>query len=251
MILSPVEWVQAVGTGAGFLTALAALFTVRQLRDQRRTQFKPDLVVDDTLFRVYASGNAPESTLPQVVVAGRMPDLNLLSRGSLFLRLRNVGIGTAKDTGITLTFDAQAFAEQIAALDPELGKSFETSKRLVLTDNDGGTWGAVREETVRLGALAADATSPGAEVHFPFAYVRMFATCLMALRSALAPASTEDWAVPPLEITVTYRDLEDVIHRKRLLAHVELSHLMGPRERREGEPEWSEIGGGGIEVRDA
>src|SRR5258708_26108810 len=94
----------AVGTCGA---AVATLLTVLEMRWQRRTTYRPDLIAEATGFEIYPDGTDHFATIS---VDGKRPT-GRIARQAVSLTIRNAGFGPAKNLTYSWETDVLAFLE--------------------------------------------------------------------------------------------------------------------------------------------
>ncbi len=239
------EWIEAAVSVATFLTALAALLSVRLMRQQRLSQVQPDIVFDDRRFTAFQRGSAGRLGL-EMSNHGSVPDSNLLAESGLFLRVRNVGLGVAKDVTIRQHFDALALVSRVADASPEIAERIEVGDRFV----SAGGWAAVCELTQRDGSLLPVSLADERTLRLSPSYVRLVLEFLRGCNSDPELAFSTDFSLPPLKLDISFTDLEGVRHTQRHTVTVEVfsyTKLRGDP----GQVDWTPFCEGMVLVRQA
>jgi hypothetical protein len=95
-----------------FLAAIATFLTVLEMRWQRRTTYKPDLIVESTGFDIYPDGRDHFGT---IATDRKRPEGKRWTH--LSLTARNAGFGPAKSVTFSWETDLQDFLESIGRVD--------------------------------------------------------------------------------------------------------------------------------------
>jgi len=190
----------SVGT---FLTAIAALFTILEMRRQRRSGYQPTLAIRDELvdLQLQSRGNLGHEVIFQPVGS------SLRSTASdivpLKLYLQNVGAGSALEVEAQWRFDGLEFANAIAQIDSDVGRSISIENDFVRFDGKGA-WGARYVQTHHVGTMSVSSPPIAVEVPFPFAYAALSSTFFEAL---LAKGKFDTaFDLPPLSLEIKFRD---------------------------------------------
>lgn len=111
-------WILIASNIAAFITALAALFTVLEMRRQRKSSYLPDFAFEPKNFSLYKSESNSNIPLSYFDKSKKTAINNSLERVNL--RCFNVGFGTAKEVSLSWEFDVLEFANLITKTDSEI-----------------------------------------------------------------------------------------------------------------------------------
>ncbi|MHB1068389.1 MAG: hypothetical protein ACYC1W_00825 [Gemmatimonadaceae bacterium] len=205
--------VAAITAIAALLTGIATLLTIREMRLQRRVQFRPELIAEDVEFLAIRSLDDARGKITLAPPYVSLRDGNPW-RGAIPLRIHNVGTGVARDVSAEWSFDRPKFAAVLAPFSQLLGGELRISGDLVErrgSENSG--WASSGNARHRLGAIVPGQSQTGTELGVDFAYSQMlreyFATKDVAFD---APGELP----PELSLTLRYRDIEGRAHSKVL-----------------------------------
>lgn len=245
------DQVAAASAIAGLVTAIAALLTILELRRQRLDQQRPELVVEDTAFTVFRTGQNDDRPLIAVEPAGSPPTDSSDWRARFPLSVANVGRGVARDVVLVWSFDALAFAERLAPFEHSIGGRVWVNGDLVEISADEEMISMMRKgfET-RLGALLPVPDGAARIVHLDVAYGRLLALYYAAVCDPRNTLSFTDWSVPPICLEMRYRDVGGRAYVKRLIANPNLE-MLAPHGFGNKEGEWYSVGQGIFVVTDA
>lgn len=244
----------AVSAVAGLITSLAALLTILEMRRQRRSNYQPEVIIEEATFRVYR--RLAEGKLERVAVSttDTKPSDSLVARTTFSLECRNIGRGVAHQVQARMTFDARRFAEVLAPHEGFMGgRVWADGQFIEFESKEGMAWIAVQGYEQRLGTMlpAPDARIHSVDVIRP--YESLFNSCVEVIAGGLDDTGDHlvMGSVPPLRVELSYRDMVGLQHNRIQYVTPSISHLIGAAAGRSHEPGWHEIGGGSIDVRDA
>jgi len=207
---------------ATLATAVAALLAILEMRSQRRSSYKPDLVVEAATFVV--------SRIPagyRLVTASRQSSteaeiVRYLDR--IALKCANVGAGTAKNISYRWSCDFLKFVERIGRLDPSAAAMITVDDRLLsIGVEPASTHHLAPQLRGHVLAVRPDADQ---ETDFPLPYVYLGLLGVYFESAARATADIsrfENIAVGvELELALSYRDLDNSVHQKvfRVVPHL-------------------------------
>jgi hypothetical protein len=229
------ETLTLLATIGTLLAAIATFLTVLEMRWQRRTTYKPDLIVDSTGFGIYPDGTDHFGT---IAIDGKRPAKNTWTH--LSLTARNAGFGPAKNVTYSWETDLQHFLESIGSVDATAVESaeYDASRLLRLSDSAkrATTHNLANQLRGRLPAIMPDVSSG---IPFPSAYVHLLLLSLnvrakretqamqagpdVADRHLFDMGAFDGW--PPLTLTLSCKDLGGYAHSKRFTVQPEVAML--------------------------
>lgn len=217
-----------------FLAAIATFLTVLEMGWQRRTTYKPDLIVESTGFNIYPDGT---DHFGMISVDGERPAG--IAGSEETLKARNAGFGPAKNVTYSWDTDFQAFLESIGKVDASIVASEYQAGRLLRlfnTENLEHTHNLLSQLRGKLPAVMADVA---AGFYFPSAYLHLLRLSLnvRAKREEeliRAGADLRDRHMfymgafdgrPPLTLTLSCKDLGGSEHTKKFTVQPEVAML--------------------------
>lgn len=241
-----VDQITAIAT---LLTAVATLFTILEMRRQRTSQYRPEIVLDDSAFKVFRSVTAAGRSMFAVTTGDAKPsDQWTLSRGC-FLRCQNVGHGVARDVRLAQRVDGRAFAEKLAAHEEVIGGRIWADDRTIEFDGKEASWMAFQGHELRLGSFAAAASASSHDFPVLLPYEQLVGLYVAAALPSQDKHENLDWDIPPLSLKLSYRDLEGRSFSKAIQVHPTLNILHGSAPG-DAPPNWQEVGEGFFAIRD-
>jgi hypothetical protein len=218
-----------------FLAVIATFLTVLEMRWQRRTTYKPDLMVESTGFDIYPDGTDHFG----IIATDRTTRPAENASTQLFLTARNAGFGPAKNVTYSWETDLQDFLESIGRVDASVVESAEYDAgrllRLVDSEKRDSYYNLANQLRGRLPVIMPDVSSG---LYFPSAYLRLLMLSLnarakretqlqagadVANRHLFDMGAFDGW--PPLTLTLSCKDLGGYEHRRRFTVQPEVAML--------------------------
>jgi hypothetical protein len=237
--------IAALSAVASMVAAFASLLAILEMRRQRSSQLRPELDLSDAPFTLYRCSSYANRLVLAICDPGSMPADSEDLRGQCSLRLSNVRRGVAKSTIVRWTFDRLDFAAKLAPFAESVHGRVWVENDVVHFESDGGVakWAARTNESLRLGAIPATDPGLGKIVSLDAAYLLLLASYYAAACDAKNMDLLSSLASPPLELLVTYQDVEGKSYKKSIVVRAELTILASDGfGHRNGE--WYEIGYG-------
>lgn len=200
---------------AGLLTAVAALLTILEMRRQRASGFRPDLLLDDADLQFVDQG-AP---IP-VAIRRDAPVRSIHPLGApVYLDCLNVGVGPAKRVGGRWAVDLPHFVELITGLGSPnvLSLSIEEDRALTVTPVGGRPTIHSLTNQIKVDLpflLPASVKADPYHLPLPPFYLEILGLLVHIVSTgeserALRAAFNQ---VPPLFLAIDFRDLEENVH---------------------------------------
>lgn len=240
-----IQTITGIGT---LLTAVAALFTILEMRRQRFEGYRPVIAIDDENVDLYIS----TQKRPIIVFQppGQGPASSFSISGITF-RLKNVGAGAALAVEARWAFDAIDFASVVARCDPEAGKTISVEDDFVSFDSQGNgmSW-MVRKaaQEHHLGTLSAS-PEKAVDAPLPLAYA-LFASAYFNAMLSQGSKTAFQSSLPPLTLAVSFRDRTGSEHHTKYRVEFNLFFVATGKPVGDGR-EWTHIGSGMFTVRAA
>jgi len=192
----------------GFITALAALFTIGEMRRQRRSTYRPDLLLRSAHFDVYDRHPAGMDRFT-LTTDRTIPFDETAWIKSASCQLFNAGFGPARHVKLTWKLNAPRFVDLVNSVCPpeSLQLALQSSGNIEIARPSGGEGlrAIAREHAVEVLVIPAQQAE---EVPIPLAFVDLIARYLGAVSTA-ASLSDDKWRnVPPFRLAVAFQDLE-------------------------------------------
>jgi hypothetical protein len=213
------DWITTFSSLGAFITAIAALWTIREMRQQRTSMYLPDVVASRADFYIYTDPSFPFG-LPFALVSEQLrPDAPDVSPLTVSIHCYNIGLGAAKQLRARWSFDVQEFVFRISEADPdgtfqiwnderELSLPFNERARLNLFKHQ-----VDREEPYLLPAAAAGGPF---RIVLPFTYVHLYTVSLLLSLKRLQDQPKGTWVAPPaLNLELSYADVGGNRHVRR------------------------------------
>ena len=225
----------ALGASVGAcLSAVATLWTVRQMARQREASYKPELALSRTFFRSVADPLAKGSlpvwwTEPEGI--GSEP---AVARRPFTVPLRNIGLGTAKKVEVSWSFqiaDMVETANQLAqrSLTPAYF-SYEAGALHLDSDSVGRSvsmWQNQQHDSIDYVMPAAVESKP-VLLRVPHAYIQLVSALIFFAAKDKGRKAFPD--IPALSLKLEYRDIGDQKHGAGFEVGCELGAFTGEGE---------------------
>lgn len=215
----------------GLVTAAAALLTILEMRRQRASAYKPDLLVEGANLRVLARpGDTPELARIQQSTSGPgFPH-------SVCLDLFNLGVGAAKRVSARWHFDFQALLEGLSRwrAPTEPWAELRGDRVLQFVNASGPRSTHMLEAQLRSASaflLPASSRSESHELRLPPAYLESISLALHLFSVAECKPSegglrlTIGPQIPPMYVDLEFLDLENGSHRAQFRIEFKLFSL--------------------------
>lgn len=221
-----------LATVATLLTATASLLIVLEMRWQRRSSHRPELVVENAQVSVFKQGLGDHHW--GCLKHGSEGTSGGTNKDSI--ECRNIGTGQAKQVEFEWTFDYHAFIAKIGELDSRSASQIWIEDDF-LTVNSEGSLGSSHNLPRQLrGSLpTVGLTESGTvSVPFPSVYLALLSAWAFALSKTNSPPREE---LASFSLTLRYRDMTNVSYTKRFNAqpHI-ISIRFGDSENENSEP---------------
>jgi hypothetical protein len=250
------DWIASISSVAGFVTAVAALLTVLEMKRQRNALYRPDLAIPSSKLFTYAGtfsniGNTVHcSTTRYDLIADAPTSLPRLS-----LECFNIGLGAAKDVHVEWAFELDGVLTALNRLTQTHGISVEFGEYgFVLINPDGESLFTSRGSaatTIIPYVLPVQIQPTAQHIEIASEYAKAIAICASyyvaphdqgwasiptEFRPSLHVFPENDGVVPivmpPATITLRYRDIAGNIHMRAFEVTPTFSHIQQlPRER--------------------
>jgi hypothetical protein len=221
------DQVAVVTASAALLTGLATLFSIRELRLQRKVQHRPELILEDVGFRALRLRG--ESRFPVVTLAhlGSPPQRGDTWRGDLPIRIQNVGRGVAREVEARWSFDAHDFAAVLAPYEESIGGQIWIEGNTVqLEAKDAPAWFTTGSHIQRLGAILPLPNGQENTIALDFAYSRLVCAFFGAASLGENQDMLNNWMLPDVRLHLSYKDMEGNRYTKLLRLRFQLVVLV-------------------------
>ncbi len=235
-----------------FLTAIVTLLTVAEMRRQRKSQLRPELVLDDTPFVLYRCGTYGKELVFALCSPGDPPIDSDDIHGRCGFQLINVGRGVAKDVEASWKFDQLEFAARLAPVANAVGGRVWIEGPCILFEKDDKStrWIARTGQTHRLGTITATEGTRGKRLSLDQAYSLLLASYFVAAAARAGQDNVLISKAPSISLEMAYSDMEGKRYTKRAAIGVELEILASDGFGSAG-GEWFEVGYGSFVISDA
>jgi hypothetical protein len=199
--------------GLGTLvTAIAALFTILEMRHHRRVLYKPEFICESPEFLVWRSEDAQAlSSYMLAAPAAGKPDA-VAADNRLSLVCRNIGLGPAKHVSYKWSFDAQRMVESLAQHGADVSRMWIEDNTLKIDGTGVSRWHNLFAQAAGFSSVVHSGPSNNSlSVSIPSAYLELFTMSLATRR----PPHETMLIHEPLNLELSYRDLEQRSHLRR------------------------------------
>ena len=216
-----------VANMATLLTALATLFAVLEMRRQRKSSFRPDLVVvnESIVAEKHPTISFPAPIRwhePEVIYSGAVSVTTIAPiRLDYSVRVYNLGTGPAKDLIFEWSFDLSKLVEAVNSLSQRLfaGQFIELTSAnwLKFTSKSDGSNeinldGDLKREEDFL--LPSSIIHSPCLVRLPSSYINLISSYVQ-LSAKSGMDGIPNFQIPPLCLKMTFRDMDgSSVHRK-------------------------------------
>lgn len=223
--MTPEDWLSLLAQVATWFTVLLVLFTFFEMIRQRKSTYRPDIVVSRSM--VY--GHFNESLLPDIwmskdIEPGKL-ETDFAQSRRYRLRAHNLGLGAAREVDFKWSMDLKKIVNAI--YDREAAS--EESTDISLDENEilrfelGSTlnmWINTKVDLIHSAdyILPASVESSGHELPLPLSYIELMSYQMMqearGRRNKDDDSSKPMPAFQPLSLKVRYRDIGGSKHSK-------------------------------------
>ena len=226
MEISLLELVSAVSSFAALLTAIIVFFTLIEMKRQRQSTYKPNLMFKPVSFSLSASFT---DVLQYTISSKGNESSNDKMHARLFSEIYNIGLGSAKNLAVTWTFDYKKSIERIENEDSKLGVSISIDNDFLKIKEKNEMWinlvNDLNQNTDYL--LPTSITSEPGKVRIPTSYVHLlslyFIFCIYNDPEIESPLELKDF--PELKMIIKYQDIEEHYHIKKYRIESNYMHI--------------------------
>ena len=235
---------------ATLATAVAALFAILEMRWQRKSSYRPDLVVSGFPFRVHKPAG-PTSQLELITEPQTFTTNIGLAASPAHVRCVNVGVGHAKRLMFEWSFDPTRIVEAIAQLDVQRAEAIFIEENAIHFGTPelplARASHYLRHQLRATAPSLAPGDSVGAGLAVPFVYSTLLGEYFAAVASSPRTSTKFALAIEPLQLCIQYSDIGDTIHRRRFIVVPNMVAIMSSPSS-DAEPQESDIAYGYFEV---
>lgn len=205
------DWTGLISAGSGvgtLISSLIALFTLREMRAQRKHSYKPELMVPEVCFNY-------TNEFPNYVRMWTTDDKEFLK-----LKIHNVGLGVAKNIKFEWTYDIERMVERFYLLraydDHEINVDIHNDR---ITHSESGktmSGGGIASDNKTLDfMLAAEANTDGYFLELPGTYITISSAIYKYSNPNKIFTLTDFSAgLEPLTLKISYEDISGNLVRK-------------------------------------
>ncbi len=204
------RWIALVSGLAGFITAVATLFTVREMKKQRTSSYLPDLFFPRGFLYVYRDEDGRVFASSEKNLS-KSSDLEMLKkRNYAFLEILNIGVGAAREVILKWDCDVDAFINIISKLD--VGRTIKHEEGVLEIDNSSSfIFNQCDDEILHIAPMNIEAKPIKCEM--PRFYLELYSLYFyhaFCTREVGTVYRCED--PTPLELYLTYKDIGNNRH---------------------------------------
>jgi hypothetical protein len=241
--------VAAITAVAALLTGLATLYSIYELRVQRRVQHRPEIVAEDVQFRALRLKGDQSPPIVTLAAFGSAAQNQADWLGHLPVGLRNIGTGAARDVTVTWSYDRHQFAELLAPYDDAIGGNvWVDGKTVELAAEGAPRWFTTGNSQSRLGTILPMPVGQEKIIALDFGYGGLLCA-FFAAASTLHGREVLEVPLPVLSLNLSYKDIEGLTYTKSLQLQFQLVVMV--RSGMEADDTHDEIAQGYFRVVDA
>ncbi|MEK6279102.1 MAG: hypothetical protein AABN95_02000 [Acidobacteriota bacterium] len=208
------RWIALVSGLAGFITAVATLFTVREMKKQRISSYLPDLFFPKTILYVYRDedGSVFASSEENLSKSSHLEILN--KRNYAFLEILNIGAGAAREVILKWDCDVDAFINIISKLD--VGRTIEHEEGVLKIDNSSSfIFNQCDDEVLHIAPMHIEPKPIRCKI--PIFYLELYSLYFYHTFCTRKVGTIYGYEDPtPLELYLTYKDIGNNRHELSL-----------------------------------
>ena len=220
---------------AALLTAIAALWNIKELRNQRTLSQKPDLIIHNKKFEIFCRDKFND--IPLLINDENLMDFDPKDRSnSLAVDVYNIGLGCAKKIKINFSYDPCSYIDFISRFDKDQIFKIENYKKAIsiFADNPKLEIHIPHNTYFDLSyILPVSITKDLKRVDIPFSYLYLYLVFLHTyynLYSYYTSKSYKKYENPPaLNLNVIYYDQDGIKYIKAFEIHIEVTYLLAAK----------------------
>jgi hypothetical protein len=199
--------IAATAAITGLVTAVAALLTVLEMRRQRVSLLRPELVVEDTEFHALGKPASNDAIVVKLSHEEATRTSDSLPERTFSFEVRNIGRGIAREVTYKWSFEAPAFGIMVPSeRRPDGHHQLRIQDSTFTFEGDGASWRGVGDEGQRLGMVYPEpAVNPRRiALYWPVEMLMKHYCERQWLRSS--PDDPIRWPDSELRLDLSYRD---------------------------------------------
>ena len=205
--------VSLISSGGTFISTIIILFTLLEMGKQRRSAYKPDLILAKQRFYIYQSQKETPFIWSTELLNEKEVEQH---KKQMHIKAFNIGMGGAKSVEISYTFDVKLLLDMIKELDKDEHFSIEYDQEHKYKFIYSKSLGVILHKSDLSFStdylLATSVEKEPLEVRLPISY--------LLLISIVYYLGMKDWGkfippdIPPLKVKASYFDIGDNKHIK-------------------------------------
>lgn len=196
---------------ATLVTAVAALLVILEMRWQRHSAYKPDLLIADCpliIYRLAEEYKVRTTAQPPNEPSDRYADA--------IIHCVNVGVGQAKNVRYEWGFDVTGFVEAIGQMDSNLASTVWIDGPWLNFEAPAKSMHSLSNRLRGKIAVIAAGDAVGGTIFFPSAYLRLYSVYADTISRLTPVDSVLMFPDPaPLTLCLQYEDIGDNGHDKK------------------------------------
>jgi hypothetical protein len=258
----PLHWVgelvPAVTSAGALAAALAALFTLREMKRQRLAASKPHLAIPRTHIFAYEGRHTPPG-IPDIWMAERLgpQDARLHREGKSFsLELHNLGRGPAVSVEASWGLGLEDLADMIRSAQPKDEQPFSMEQFTIGNDEEtwlefrlGDEWRMMADaEKCSAGSLdfvLPDAIQPeGSKLTLPTLFVTLTSVLFASVARRLTESDDREvlpFPEPKMDLALRFFAIDGTSYEQNQCLRLKLGSLLATREPAEKEPRFTAV----------
>jgi hypothetical protein len=223
---------------ATWVTVVLVIFTLIEMAKQRKSTYKPDIVVSKSFIYAYLGhSKLPNRWLDHKPEDNEI-DIDEVSYKGYFMRAHNLGLGAARDVEFVWNFDRNKIIQKIESI----SQTYPDQIRISLNergfleidiDKSIGMWINLKRDLEHSTdyILPASIDNAGYKLRFPSTYSDLVSILLMVeshrIRNSENGEKGEIFAIefPSLDLKIEYRDIGGSKHSKNLEFSFSISQM--------------------------
>jgi len=221
------------------LVALATFLTVRQIAKQRRSSFKPELILARSTFTArnrtvpYRWSFSIDEEKTDALVSDKPDESSLKRNFHIAIPLLNIGLGAAKEVVIEWNFDIDRAIEIVNSIRQKLlleGYIENTNDIISFHSNSGEesmhSWLGQKRNSLDY-VLASDPTIESETISVPPLYLELYCQYQACI---FKQNDSEKVEFPHLTAIMTHKDIGEIAHAAAFKLNFDIIMLMSNKE---------------------
>lgn len=206
-------------------TSGIAYFTLREMQNQRKSSYQPDIILNLPDFYMYSFQHGTKH-LPLLWTHNKQMDKENVKREKIFANGYNIGIGSAKQLKVVWNFNIVAFLQKIKAKNKDNILNINFSKNLMIVK-------LAEAKTLEIAAIKntedqidyiipSQIKSEPVKFNIPIIYLHLV-SILIFLENFKEFNTNINFI--PLKMNLSYRDIGNTEHKKEFTFYFKISSL--------------------------